>query len=101
MLAGAAGFGPPNEVDDTEALYEFIRQRASSSSAIIETTDLQTPFLALHLEPGDRVTCGPDSRDLLNCRRDNRSLIWIEQIQMDFRNQCTRLRLVRQRVGSE
>jgi hypothetical protein len=101
VLAGAAGFGPPNEVDDTAALHEFVRQRASSSSAIIETTDLQTPFLALHFEPGDRVMTGLDSRDLLSCRRDNRSLIWIEHVQMDFRSQCTRLKLVRQRAQSE
>jgi hypothetical protein len=101
VLAGAAGFGPPNETDDTAALHEFVRQRASSSSAIIETTDLETPFLALHFEPGDRVMCGPDSRDLLNCQRDSRSLVWVEHVQMDFRNQCTRLKLVRQRAQGE
>ncbi|MBN1508740.1 MAG: hypothetical protein JW955_17965 [Sedimentisphaerales bacterium] len=101
VLAGMAGFGPPNEIDDTAALYEFVRQRAASSSAIVETADVQTPTLALHFEPGDRVTTGPDSRDLLNCRRDSRSLMWIEQVQMDFANQRTRLRLVRQRVPNE
>jgi len=101
VLAGAEGFGTPNEVDDTAALYEFVRQRASASVAIIETADLQTPALALHFEPGDRVTSGPDSRDLLSCQRDNRSLVWIDHVRMDFRNQSTRLRLIRQRPWSE
>jgi len=102
LLAGAGeGFGLPNEADDTAALYEFVRQRASASAATIETTDAQTPALALHFEPGDRVTAGPESRDLLSCQRDSRSLIWIEHVQMDFRNQCTRLRIVRQRTRSE
>lgn len=95
------GFGEPDEADDTAALYEFIRQRAAASTAIIETTDLRTPTLALHFVPGDRVTSSPDSRDLLNCRRDNRSLIWIERVRMDFRDQCTHLKLVRQRAAIE
>lgn len=101
VLAGAEGFGKPNVVDDTGALYEFVRQHASVSVPIIETVDLQTPALALHFEPGDRVTSGPDRRDLLSCQRDNRSLVWIDLVQMDFRNQCTRLKLVRQRAWSE
>ncbi len=101
VLAGAEGLGRPNEADDTAALYEFVRQHASASTAIIETVDLQTPTLALHFEPGDRVTSAPDSRDLLSCQRDSRSLIWIDHIHMDVKNQCTRLKLVRQRMWSE
>jgi len=101
VLAGAEGFGPPNEADDTAALYEFTRQCAFMSAATIERTDLQTPTLALHFEPGDRVTLSPDSRDLLSVRRDNRSLVWIERVQMDFKNQCTRLKVVRQRAWSD
>ena len=50
------------------------------------------------VHPGDRVTSSPDSRDLLGGRRDNRSLVWIERVQVDFRQQCTRLKLVRQRM---
>ncbi|RPJ33342.1 MAG: hypothetical protein EHM35_10630 [Planctomycetaceae bacterium] len=101
VLAGTEGFGKPNEVDDTAALYEFVRRHASASEAIIEITDLQTPALALHFEPGDRVTSGPDSRDLLSCRRDNRSLVWIDHVRMDFKSQCTHLGLIRQRPWSE
>ena len=98
VLSGAGeSLGPPDEADDTATLYEFVRHKASASAATIETTDVQTPALALHFEPGDRVTTGPESRDLLSCRRDNRSLIWIDRVQMDFRSQCTRLHLVRQR----
>jgi hypothetical protein len=101
VLAGAEGFGPPDEVDDTAALHEYTRQCASTSAAIIERTDLQTPTLALHFEPGDRVTSSPDSRDLLSVRGDNRSLVWIERVQMDFKNQCTHMKIARQRAWSD
>jgi hypothetical protein len=94
----AERYGVPNEVDDTAALYEFVRQQALTSTPTIETTDVQTLALALHFEPGDRMTASPESRDLLSCRRDGRSLVWIDRVQMDFRNQCTRLRVVRQRT---
>jgi len=101
VLAGAGeGFGPPDEADDTAALYEFVRHKASASAATIETTEVQTPALALHFEPGDRVTTGPESRDLLSCQRDDRSLIWIQRVRIDFQSQCTRLYLVRQRPSS-
>ena len=90
--------GPPDEADDSAALDGFVRGQAATALHIIETTELQTPALTLHLNPGDRVTSSPDSRDLLNCRRDNRSLVWIERVQVDFRQQCTRLKLVRQRT---
>lgn len=94
----AAGLGIPDEADDSVALREFVRLHAGISSPVIETTDVQTPTLWLHLHPGDKVTSCPESRDLLGCRRDNRSMVWIERVHMDFRNQCTNLRLVRQRL---
>jgi hypothetical protein len=59
--------------------------------------DVQTPSLLLQFQPGDRVVSSPDSRDLLHCRRDNRSTTWIERVHMDIRHQCTNLHLVRQR----
>ena len=92
-----AGPGQPDEADDSAALHQFVRRHVAASPAIVETTDVQTPSLLLHLEPGDRVTSSPESRDLLSCRRDNRSITWIERVHMDFRNQCTNLHLVRQR----
>jgi hypothetical protein len=98
VLRGRAeGFGPPNETDDSAALHDFVRQQAAASAATVETIDLQTPTLALHFQPGDRVTANPDSRDLLSCRRDPRSLIWIDRVRVDFTNQCTHLKIVRRR----
>ncbi len=89
--------GPPDQVDDTDALYEFVRHKAAVSSETIETVEIQTPFLALDFRIGDRVGTSPESRDLLACRSDNRSKSWIERVQMDFEKQCTNLRIVRQR----
>jgi len=94
----SAGTGTPDEADDSTALHEFVRQQAVTSPAVIERVDVQTPSLALHFHPGDTVTSHPESRDLLSCRRDNRSCVWVERVQMDFRNQCTNLHLVRQRA---
>jgi len=91
------GRGAPDEVDDSAALRQFVRRAARSSPALIETIDVQTPTLRLHLQPGDRVTSSPDSRDLFACRRDPRSVVRIERVRIDFRNQCTDLRLVRRR----
>jgi hypothetical protein len=89
--------GVADEVDDTEALYELVRKRAQAGSEVIETADVQTPYLAFDYQVGDQVTCNPESRDLLGCRRDNRSISWIRRVQMDFENQCSNLKIVRQR----
>ena len=89
--------GTPNEADDTAVLYEFVRKRAGLMSATIETVDVQTPYLVLDYEVGDIVTASPESRDLLGCRSNNRSISWIERVQMDFRNQCTNLNIIRKR----
>ncbi|MBN1805309.1 MAG: hypothetical protein JW837_08670 [Sedimentisphaerales bacterium] len=88
--------GEPDEVDDTDALYEFIRHKAASS-AIIETFDIRTPFLAFDYRVGDIVTTEPQSRDLLSVKCDNRSTSRITRVKMDFKKQCTRLKIVRQR----
>jgi hypothetical protein len=93
----AEALGTPDEANDTDALGQFVRQRAEGSAAVIETTDIQTPALILHLQPGDRVTSSPDSRDLLSTRRDSRSLVWIDRVQVDFREQCTRIKTQRRR----
>jgi hypothetical protein len=68
--------GEADEVDNTEALCEFVRNKAGAPSEVIETVDVQTPYLAFDYQVGDRVTCSPESRDLLSCRRDNRSTSW-------------------------
>jgi len=92
-----AGLGRPDEIDDSAALRQFVRRQAQASPAVIETAEVQTPTLRLHLHPGDLVTSSPESRDLLACRRDNRSVVRIERVHIDFRDQCTNLRLVRRR----
>jgi len=89
--------GVPDQVDDSAALYEFVRQTAAVLSETIETVQVQTPTLVFDYRVGDRVTCSPESRDLLGCRTDNRSVSWIEKVQMDFAKQCTNLKIVRQR----
>ncbi|MBW8000644.1 MAG: hypothetical protein FVQ80_01305 [Planctomycetes bacterium] len=89
--------GIANEVDDSAVLYEFTRKKAQQESETIETVDIQTPYLAFDCRIGDIVTCSPESRDLLGYRSDNRSVRWIKRVHMDFKNQCTNLKIVRQR----
>jgi hypothetical protein len=87
----------PDEIDDTAALFEFVRKRAQVESEVIETTDIQTPYLAFDYQIGDKVTSSPDSRDLLGIKSDNRSISWIKRVRIDFINQCTNLEVIRQR----
>ncbi len=89
--------GGADEVDDADALHEFIRHRAAVSAGTIETMDIQTPFLAFDYRVGDIVSTSPESRDWLACRSDNRSRSRIVRVQMDFVKQCTNLKIVRQR----
>jgi hypothetical protein len=89
--------GVPNEVNDSEALYEFIRQVAETSSEVIEKAEIQTPYLSVHYQPGNKVTTGPDGRDLLSVHRDSRSQCRIERVHMDFQEQCTNLKIIRRR----
>jgi hypothetical protein len=92
-----ASLGKPDEVNDSTSLYEFVRKKALSASAVIETANIQTPYLSIDYKIGDKVTASPESRDLLSYRRDNRSISWIERVQMDFEKQCTNLKIIRQR----
>ena len=89
--------GPADEIDNSDALYEFVRQQAAVSNETIETIDVQTPGLVFGYHIGDRITCSPESRDMFSCRADNRSVSWVERVQMDFEKQCTNLKIVRQR----
>ena len=99
IFAGATEdtLGVPDEADDTNALYEFARRTAETSSEIIETIDIQTPIVAFDYKPGDIVSTNPESRDLLRHRSDNRSKSKVTRVQMDFKKQCTNLKIVRQR----
>lgn len=89
--------GVPDEVDDSTALYEFVRKRAQARPETIETIDIQAPYIAFDYHVGDKVTSSPESRDLLSIRNDNRSISLIERLRMDFRNQCTNLKIIRKR----
>ena len=91
--------GVPDEVDDSEALYEFVRHWAAGTPETIETVDIQTPYLVFDYQLGDRVSTSPESRDLLGYRSDNRSASFIERVQIDFAKQCTNLKVVRRRKG--
>lgn len=92
-----ASLGTPDEVDDSTELYEFVRKKAGMGSEVIETVDVQTPYLIYDYRIGDKVACSPESRDLLGTKSDNRSVSWIKRVQMDFKNQCTHLKIIRQR----
>jgi hypothetical protein len=92
-----AMLGEPDEVDDSEVLYEFVRNRVATKSEIIETAEIQTLHLVCDYGVGDKVSTGPESRDLLSCRSDNRSTFTIERVRMDFQKQCTNLKVVRKR----
>ncbi len=89
--------GTPDEVDDSNVLRQHIRMIATASPEIIETFDVQTPNLAFNYQLGDMVGTSPESRDLLDCRSDNRSRNRIVRVHMDFREQCTNLKVVRER----
>jgi hypothetical protein len=89
--------GAADEVDDSNALHEFVRRTAAKSSAIIETVDIQTPSLMFDCQVGDIISTSPESRDLLACRTDRRSKSHVVRVQMDFQKQCTNLKIVRQR----
>lgn len=91
------GLGVADQVDDADALYEHIRHTAQGSGEVIETMDVQTPYLAFDYSLGDRIDCSPESRDLLSVRSDNRSTSTIARVQMDFAKQCTNLRIIRKR----
>ncbi len=89
--------GIPDEVDDSTVLYEFVRKKAQVKAEVIETAEIQTPYLAFDYQVGDKVTSSPESRDLLGIKSDNRSVSLIERVQMDFKNQCTNLKIIRKR----
>jgi len=89
--------GLPDEVDDSDALHQFVRHVAAASPEVIETLDIQTPSLMFDCQVGDTVITSPESRDLLACRSDNRSTSRIVRVRMDYEKQCTNLRIVRQR----
>ncbi len=89
--------GVPDIVDDSVALYEFVRHHVQTTPEVIETIEVTTPSLIFDYRVGDKVSTGQDCRDLLGCRGDSRSKYVIEKVGMDFQKQCTNLKIVRKR----
>ena len=89
--------GEPNEIDDTDALYEFVRHYSKGASGIIENIDVQTPILNFGYSVGDVVVSGPDSFDIFS-NSDEKSISVIEKVHMDYHNQCTNLQICRKRI---
>lgn len=90
--------GPADEVDDTDALYEYVRHRATHTENIIEEGSVRTPYLMMDLQPGDMVRTHPDRRDISLLRGDGRYVSRIERARMDLALQCTDIDIVRTRV---
>jgi len=88
--------GAGSEVDDTERLYQFVRQKAQNFAHTIGNAEIRTPYIALDYEPGDIVGPAPDGRDIFGLR-NSRDIISVEQVRIDFKNQCTHLRISRRR----
>jgi hypothetical protein len=97
FAGGNSGQAQANQADDSEALYEFVRQKAVAENPVIETVRMKTAYLMFDYRAGDRVTHSPESRDLLDSRTDNRSMLLIEQVKMDFEKQFTELQIVRRK----
>jgi len=83
-------------ISRTNATKLSVRKSFDEASGVTATIDLETPYLFFDYRVGDRVTSGIDGKDLLGTRRDNRSICRIERVRLDFKNQCTNLRIVRQ-----
>lgn len=89
--------GDAYEIDDSEALFEFVRQEAKVKPETIENIEVKTPSLMFDYQPGDKVTSSYNSRDIFKCQSDSRAVSWIEKVHIDFEKQCTNLKIVRQR----
>ncbi len=95
LSASSAG---ANEVDDTQALYDYVRRTANANAAAAEKFDVETSYLCFGIDVGDGVSTSQESRDVFGVRRDNRSRARIERVRMDFVRQCTQLKVIRSRV---
>ncbi|MCF7956136.1 MAG: hypothetical protein K9M75_10065 [Phycisphaerae bacterium] len=84
-------------IDDSEKLLGALRRSANRIVNIIETIDVETPFVRTTVAVGDRVISGSDGRDICGIRNDRRSVFWIDRAVMDFEKQTTRLRILRKR----
>jgi hypothetical protein len=90
-------FSSANQKDDTELLVEFAQGLSESGGFKTELLQIKTMVLSPFFNPGDRVKTCADSRDILGVKYDNRSICWLEKIEMDFTNQQTILTAVKKR----
>jgi len=93
---GAAKMGS-DEVDDTVWLYEFLRKSVRQRRGDIERFDVEMCYLDYGFEVGDVVVSREGSRDIFGCRSDSRSVCKVKRVCMDFKKQCTKVVLVRQK----
>ncbi len=89
--------GTPDEIDDTDALYEFVRHYSDDNSGIIEHIEIQTLLAGFDYSPGDIVISNPESMDIFS-NYDTRSMSIIENVHIDFQKQCTNLNIIRKRI---
>lgn len=88
---------PSNQQDDTAAIVEYARSLCQSDRIETQRFQIKTMFLMPSLSCGQRLTSSPGSRDILGVQYDNRSICWIEKIEMDFVNQQTILTAIKKR----
>jgi hypothetical protein len=86
-----------NQADDTELLVEFAQSLSDSGGFKTEQLQIKTMVLSPVFRPGDRVKTCADSRDILGVKYDNRSICWLEKVEMDFANQQTIFTAVKKR----
>jgi hypothetical protein len=84
-------------VDDSEKLIGSLRRSANRIINIIETIDVETPFVRTTVSVGDRVVSSADGRDVSGNRNDGRSVFWVDRVVIDFDKQTTQLRILRKR----
>lgn len=84
-------------VNDSEKLIDALRRSANRVVNIIETIEVETPFVRTTASVGDRVISGADGRDAIGSRNDRRSVFWVDRVLMDFDRQMTRLKILRKR----
>ncbi len=90
-------FSSANQKDDTKLLVEFARGLSESGGFETGLLQIKTIVLSSIFSPGDKIITSPDSRDIFGVKYDNRSICWLEKVEMDFTNQQTILTAVKKR----
>jgi hypothetical protein len=88
--AGIAG-----NIDDTQRLYSALRDMAGVRRQAVDAINIRTPFLEYGYQVGDIIEASPDGSDILNLRYEAAVGTSIEKVQMDFKRQCTHIKIAR------